>query len=220
MITNSGYRKRGASSPSAREGGLLAIMTFLYLRTLFFPSLCYECKTKTDLHYFCKSCWQQSPLADPGERCVYCFGLMEIPGKVCIRCADEPFLPFPRAALFDYRSPICRVLKWEEAAEAAAGFAYLQWNELSWPKPDFIVSISKSPIAKSLAKLFEVPYPSLFRRSINPFQKIKRLLESIIEEEGIYLLLDEGNSLAQLKNYCVQMEKASAKKVYVLSLGA
>src|SRR5277367_5401366 len=112
---------------------------------LLFPPLCSTCGTRLCRSQLCDVCWESSRIIDPVHRCIHCFASSE--SSLCGQCSENPELPYPRAVVFEREAPILGLIE-EESAEALAGFAFVQLQQLSWPEPDFLVSVVPSPIAK------------------------------------------------------------------------
>jgi hypothetical protein len=153
---------------------------------------------------------------DPKGRCIHCF--KECETSLCIRCAKNPLLPYPRAAIFDAEAPILR-LQDEEAIAAFAGFAYYQWQQLALPDPDFIVPVLPSDIAKGFAQLCNKPSLNLFRRRFSFGQSERwELREGLIPEDANLLLFDPGCKWQELESACRTISEAFPKRVSILSL--
>lgn len=190
---------------------------------LLFPMICTECKSPSQTPYFCQDCWEHNQLADPQERCRHCFGWIDPPRRVCSRCASGPWLPFPRAALFDRQAPICQVMMKEESAETCASFAWIQWQRLRWARPDLIVPIppQQKEVARLLATTMQRPLISLFRRSWDLRGRERwAVRHDQVDDETVVLLFDVGCSSRQLRLACEALLEAFPKKGYLLSLGA
>jgi len=199
----------------------LKLSIFHSLLDLVFPPICVYCGDYTDLKFLCENCWQQSELLDLSGRCKHCFEEIE-GGTLCPKCARAPLLPFERAAVFDKRSPICKILN-EDNIMATASFAYYQWLKLDWKEPDLIVSIppSRSGVAKEFASLCSQPCPNLFRRVAWPVGTERwEILDHLIEENSIILLFDDGCSLKELQMATAALSTTFPKKVYLISLYA
>ncbi len=192
---------------------------FRSLIDLVFPPFCVECSDYTDLKYLCHHCWEQSALLDLHDRCRHCFD--EIGQEsICAKCLTHPTLPFERAAVFDSRAPIHRLLK-EDTASAAAGFAYYQWLRLDWKEPDLIVPIptSRFGAAEKFAQLCNKPCVDLFHKIAWPLGTLKwEVRDELIEENSTVLLFDEGGSSKHLQLAAKALSTAFPKKVYLISL--
>ena len=192
---------------------------FRSLLDLIFPPFCVECGDYTDLKYLCQNCWAQSGLLDIHDRCRHCFD--EIGQEsICAKCLSHPTLPFERAAVFDARMPIRRLLK-EDTVNAAAGFSYYQWLRLDWKEPDLIVPIPSRHfgVAKQFAQLCNKPCVDLFRKIAWPLGSQRwEVRDQLIEENSTILLFDEGCSLKQLQLASAALSTAFPKKVYLISL--
>jgi hypothetical protein len=188
---------------------------------VLFPPLCFVCNSPLSRLPFvpsklCSNCWELSQVIDPNGRCIHCF--KDCDTSLCGRCAKDPELPYPRAAVFDREAPILRLLD-EEGAGAFAGFAYYQWQQLALPDPDFIVSIVPSEMAKAFAMLCNKPNPNLFRRRFCFGHKQRlELREGLIPEDATLLLFDLGCKQQELEDACSVISEAFPKRVSILSL--
>jgi hypothetical protein len=188
---------------------------------LVFPPYCVDCGAFTRLKYLCEDCWKQSVILDSFGRCQHCFEEVER-GTLCARCARAPLLPFERAAVFDRRMPIYKILG-EEAVLAAASFAYYQWLRLDWKEPDLIVPMpgNRFGVAQQFALLCNKPVPKIFRRIAWPLGNQRwEVVEHLIEENATVLIFDEGSSQKQLQLAATALSTAFPKKVFLLSLFA
>jgi hypothetical protein len=162
------------------------------------------------------NCWELSQVIDPKSRCIHCFKESET--SLCVRCAKNPLLPYPRAAVFETEAPILQ-LQDEEATEAFAGYAYYQWQQLNLADPDFIVSVVPSKIAKGFARLCNKPNLNLFRRRFSLGQRERwELREGLISEDANLLLFDPGCKWEELEAACRTIAEAFPKRVSILSL--
>ena len=165
------------------------------VQDLLFPPICVVCKEKSHHSYLCQLCWEQSSLLNPAERCPHCFTAIDAAYQLCGRCEHEPFLLFPRAALFDQEAPICRLVGRDELIDSFASFAFVQWERLGWPLPDLVIPIPFGPseIARAFAAKIERPCIQLLRRKAWPIGIEQWLVQrDWVEEEQIMLLLDIG----------------------------
>lgn len=189
------------------------------LLNLVFPPLCVHCGMETPLRYLCETCWNESEVVNPQERCEHCFQECE-EGRCCAKCLRKPVIPFTRAAAFDRRAPFTRLID-EEKAHALAGFAYYQWLRLNWLEPDLIAAIPphKNTIARAFAEIAEKPCPHLFKRIAWPLRAQRwKLQNHLVEEGSTVLLFDEGCTPKQLKMAIAALSGAFPKKIYILSL--
>lgn len=187
---------------------------------LLFPPLCLHCKEASGPSYLCSACWQLSALLDPATRCLHCFQPRETPHPLCPTCGHHPRLPFPRASLFEAEAPICRWIQEPDSASAFAGFAYLQFEQLEWELPDFIVPLlpNAKHFAKELSSLLQRPAIDLFQRTPWPLDAPQwALKDSFSEEEAIFLLLAwHPSTLDELAAFRALVH-AFPKKIYLLT---
>lgn len=186
---------------------------------LLFPPLCATCGNRLCHSQLCDICWEASRIVDPSHRCIHCFASSET--SLCGQCSEKPAMPYPRAVVFEREAPILHLIDEEsaEAAEAWAGFAFVQLQQLGWPEPDFLVSVVPSPIAKSLAVLCNKASSNFFRRRFSLGKAEKwELREGLISEDAIIVLFDPGCKPKELENACAAISEAFPKKVYILSL--
>ncbi len=189
---------------------------FASILDLLFPPLCFVCDTPLFQSKLCRNCWELSGVLDPKGRCIHCF--KECETALCTRCAKDPILPYPRAAVFDSLAPILR-LQEEESTQAFAGFAYYQWQQLLFPDPDVIVSVIPSDIAKSFAQLCNKPIVNLFRRRFSLGHSERwELRQGLISEDANVLLFDPGCKWQELTSACNTIAEAFPKRVSILSL--
>jgi len=189
------------------------IRTFL---DLLFPPLCVCCGADAPKSQLCNACWELSSILDPVLRCQHCFTSSEKP--LCARCAKKPELPYARAVVFETEAPIFRIAD-DETVEAMAGFAYYQWQRIAEMEPDYIISVTPSPIGKAFANLCQKPSPKIFRRRFSLHkQETWELKEGLISEDATILLFDPGLPKETLESACAAIAEAFPRSVFVLSL--
>lgn len=124
--------------------------------SLVFPPLCLHCRESIPpgITIFCDQCASLLQLIQPQKRCPVCFSMDYCPKRsLCHRCIKRktPFALTKLAAAFDYLGPaatLIQKLKYGNQpylAKGAAAFLALQFFELNWPSPDFIIPV---PISK------------------------------------------------------------------------
>lgn len=192
---------------------------FQRLLDLAFPPRCLHCKAFCDASYFCKNCWCNSSILDLEHRCIHCFETVEPPESLCVSCRHNPYLPFPRAAVFEIDAPIL-ALKGRDAGQAMAGFAYYQWLRLGWKKPDLIVPTlpNRSAVGRFFAELCDCPCPNLFRRIAWPLGTETLEIRDFLEEDLSILLVDDGCTPKQRQLACSAISHAFPKSVHIISL--
>lgn len=111
---------------------------------------------------------------------------------------------------------MARLVYLEESSEAMAGFAYYQWLKLQWSKPDFVIPVGRSIIAKPLAQLFEVPYVPLFVKVGHSEWEIRSDWDV---DDSSLLMVDNGfTSIDELYAMGRAIQETFPKRVYLLRL--
>ncbi len=158
------------------------------LRYFIFAPECLECHEllKQDESYFCKICLSLFEFQNPEHRCNICF--IEDEKIVCGRCRNcaSKEIPYTKmGSVFEYEGPpaaMIRALKYgnqPQLAETVAAYMALQWIDLKWPKPDYLLAVPISwlkridrgynqaeLIAKHLSAIHEIPYFGGMKKSI------------------------------------------------------
>lgn len=179
---------------------------------IIFPPLCLSCKEEATTKHFCSSCWDLCILPDPAEKCRHCFSDLDIRGRLCQKCRKSPPLKSPSAYVFASESPA--TLLDLEPFDAMASFAYLQWLQLEWPQPDYLVPMPDKhslAIGYELACLLKAP----FAKGLTFNHQIK---EDRLEEEKVILLFDVANEIADLQKADIALYATCPEKVFILSL--
>ncbi len=136
--------------------------------SFLYPTTCLECGS-LDLDpssRICASCLEYLTVLEKQYRCPYCFqesaslekGWTAQVMESCRVCASQPPLA-RRAASFPYEGPakaIVHAFKFggeRYLSQGMSGYMALQWEQLDWPTPDWII-----PVPISLAHLWKRGY--------------------------------------------------------------
>lgn len=114
------------------------------------------------------------------------------------------------AYVFDPESPASLLDR--EAIEALAGFAFWQWVQLEWPKPDVLIPMPGAlSIASSFANLLECPLVQALSSSCD-YRKGR------LEDNQMLLLFDVHSSIQDLERAALSLMQAFPKRSYLLTL--
>lgn len=154
-------------------------------------------------------------MPDPATRCRHCFDDLDSRGTLCSQCRQKPKLSAVRAAVFDAESPAPSLGL--EAVNAMASFAYLQWVQLEWPKPDAVIPIMGGMGAKPLTKAFSSLCAAPFVPALNSHG---HYLEDCLDEEMNLLLIDISSPFEVLQKATQSLSESFPKRIYLLSIFA
>lgn len=220
-----------------------------------YPSFCLHCNEATDSSkgHFCPTCAAQLELINPKERCPYCFSNDYDPEKrVCYPCFIEKPVLKRTAAAFDYIGPAATlVTKMKYAnqpylAKGAGAFLAVQFFNLEWPEPDFIVPVPLTLshqisrgynqsllLSESLGFILKKPIDDLLRRNVldisqaglNQKQRIKldsssfKLKKGTDIQDKVILLIDDVYTTGRTMNACAKtLYEGFPTAIYGLSL--
>lgn len=166
------------------------------LEALLFPEFCLHCDAllANNEKQLCSACCQLVTFLNPVARCQRCFcTLVHIHSSHCTRC-HKALLSLNKidiriarqlvvAACFDTLGPMQSVVHAfisggkPYLAKSLAGYLILQLDELGWPLPDYITSLTdnyliekisghnpSTLLALEVAKLLSIPYISLLSK--------------------------------------------------------
>lgn len=177
---------------------------------LIFPPFCKSCGERCFGKYLCKDCWQLCEMPDPATRCRHCFDDLDSRGTLCSQCRQKPKLSAVRAAVFNAESPAPSL--GVEAVNAMASFAYLQWVQLEWSKPDAVIPImGAKPLAKAFASLCTAPFVPALNSHCH-------YLEDCLDEEMSLLLIDISSPFELLQKATQSLSESFPKRIYILSI--
>lgn len=193
-----------------------------------FPPLCSTCHARIPAQhrYLCASCWNQSIPLHPQGRCVHCFTDLESPTSLCHECMRSPRLFFPRAYLFEERTPLLTLFRGARASDRIAGYLLYQWAHLAWPWPTKVAAIpSETPrntmetAARGVAHSLGCVYFSPFRLHYTaPFTRTLRCHHTTSLSEEI-LLIDGMSSARWLQHLQDVLSQSSmSPRIRLLSL--
>jgi ComF family protein len=224
------------------------------LNYFIFAPECLECRTllQGNQHYFCHSCVSLFELLNPHERCEHCFKeLSNTTFRICPDCLKSTCELKKVASACEYLGPpatMIRLMKYgnqPELAITAAAYMALQWVELGWPQPDYIVPVpctwlrrfdrgynQAELIAKELGVMLGVPiFKNLKRRlgdlsqaGLSREQRLKQPLDSFyvkkddsLEDKSI-LLVDDVMTTGKTLNVCAEiLQECYPKEIYGLT---
>lgn len=158
---------------------------------LLYPPLCFACEQAlgSGKNLLCLNCQSLMQVVDPSERCPLCFSQnYSIETQRCSECTDR--IPKFRgvASAFDYIGPPATLLKKYKysnqpfLAQGLAAYLALQFLQLDWPLPDFIVPVP-SPIVKQWSRGFSQTL--LLAQELANILKVP-VLDALIRESGDY----------------------------------
>ncbi len=100
-----------------------------------------------------------------------------------------------------------------------AGFAYYQWQRLAEMEPEYVISVTPSPIGKAFAHLCNKPSPKVLRRRFSwQGEETWELSEGLIPEDATILLFDPGLPQKSLELACRAIAEVFPRSVFLLSL--
>jgi len=161
-----------------------------------FPRICLACdeKINTGTALLCDCCGAGIDLIDSCYRCLKCFSALEADSG-CSVCQNYSFAG-PIAAAFDYIEPISSIiqgLKYQQLPSLSvglAGYLAMQFHNMRWPTPDYIVPVPTSfdrlllrgynpagLLAEHLGKLLQVSVKELLGRHLFSKSQSLRSLE-------------------------------------------
>ena len=226
------------------------------LQNFFYPIFCLSCHKKIfDTHLLlCKQCIALLELIQPEERCPSCFHDLEggHGRQACTSCKGKDHFCDYIACSFDYHSParhLIHELKYRDRPYLAKGlsaFLFLQFVELKWPEPDYIVFIPQSfskylqrgynqseLLAKEFANFVKKPVINLlYKKTSTPSQmqlggaqrkalpsSIFQLRNAPIIEDKVILLIDDVYTTgATIEAAAEQLQKGYPHRVYALTV--
>lgn len=210
-------------------------------RYFFFAPECLECHTllnQTEKN-FCQGCLTLFELLDPHLRCRFCFKeIEEATSTVCQECMEQRQLFTKLASACAYQGPpatMVRLMKYgnrPDLAEAAAAYMALQWMDLGWPEPDWIIPVPSTwlrrydrgynqaeLIARALGRFLDVPVSGCLKRrlgdhsqaSLDREARLRQPLNSFylhrsaqLEDKRV-LLIDDVLTTGRTLNACAEI---------------
>lgn len=210
-------------------------------RYFFFAPECLECHSLLSPieKNFCQGCLTLFELLDPTLRCRYCFKEIEQVGaSVCHECSRGKSLFTKIASTCSYQGPsatMVRLMKYgnrPDLAETAAAYMALQWIDLGWPAPDWIIPVPSTwlrrydrgynqaeLIARSLGKYLDIPVSTCLKRKLGDYsqaslgreERLNQALQSFflrgatqLEDKRI-LLIDDVLTTGRTLNACAEV---------------
>jgi ComF family protein len=220
---------------------------------IFAPE-CLECHAllRNDERGFCSSCSTLFEITPHEERCRYCFTEMEnLLHQVCSDCRFKDHLVTQAAAACTYQGPpatMIRMMKYGNMpwlAKSAAAFMAVQWVDLDWPVPDYIIPIPSNwirrwdrgynqaeLIADELSKIIGAPVANNLKRRVGDFsqagldrkQRLNLGIDSFYVrggpdlEDKIVLLVDDVMTTGTTMKVCAEVVNSQfPSKIYTLT---
>lgn len=214
---------------------------------LLFPRVCLSCQEPLEkkVKIFCSQCREELFLINPKERCPYCF-------LECHSCREEdtPFAAVASALEYNpVSSKLISKLKYGGAfylAHGSASLLALQFLNLGWEIPDFIVPIPLSfsrlltrgynqsaLLAENLSKILDTKMASLLKKigytqpqaSLNLAQREASFLTfalkknaPLLEDKVVLLIDDVMTTRKTLTAAANALLEGCPSKIYALTL--
>jgi ComF family protein len=223
------------------------------LQHFFYPTFCPSCRDEIQEPglVLCNACSHLLELIDPQERCPFCFTETDGTAQPCVRCKDKERFCDYVACSFDYRSPAQHLIhefKYRDRPYLAKGLAallFLQFVELQWPDPDYIVCIPQSfskylrrgynqgeLLAKEFANFVKKPVANILHKHASTISQthlrgekrkiltpsIFRLHNAHIEDKIILLIDDVYTTGATIEAAAQQLQKGHPHRIYALTV--
>jgi competence protein ComFC len=180
---------------------------------LIYPPICLHCKQSLnqDNHLLCEACLAILELADPSERCLFCFSPESLSEQqICSECLIKPPILNGMAAAFDYVGPsacLVRKLKYSDQAflaKGCGGYLAAQFLRLEWPIPDVII-----PVPITFTHWLERGYNQSHLIALTLSEIIKSpVQDSLIRKSGDYSQAGLSNrQRVKLEGKTIQLKK-------------
>lgn len=208
---------------------------------LLYPPLCLHCDDvlENDELPLCTACTSLLELIDPLDRCPKCFSsdYCRIK-KLCGKCIKKRSFIKSSAQCFEYRGPAktlsdhLKTGSMPHLAKGLSGYLALQFLQLNWEKPDFIIPVPipthhkvergyshNELLAKELALLLNSPMINALERVNSYDGHLFRAKKGVTFEEKMLLLIDEDvTSQMTLQRSSEALIPTFPRAIYALSL--
>ena len=210
-------------------------MVFSALSDLIFPKICIHCgKMAEESHQtLCSSCFDQIELLKQEGRCLRCFEENRL--KICVRCQQLP-ASFKRiAGCFEHTGPAASLIDEFKhrgsyfMAKDLAALMVLQFFQLNWPMPDFIIPLPISSIhffqrgyeqnrllVQEMGRFLERPLLNILKKEIFA-DEISFKRRSEVSDRILLLVTDQIISDKEIRSCSELLQEGSPKAIYGLS---